>query len=133
MAISYFWTVRPSFTNMTAPRRYTQAVVTYTVTDGTDVDTTKVDITVAPVNDPPVAATDTAGVDEGGTLSLEASDLSDNDSDVENDALSITAVGDAVIRYCLARWDDHHATHMTAQRRTIGRFSYTVTDGTDPS
>ena len=49
-----------------------------------------------PVNDPPVAAGDSETVDEGDTLYIEASALLVNDTDVENDTLSITGVGDAV-------------------------------------
>ena len=68
----------------------------YTISDGTDTDTATVMITVAPVNDPPIAGTDTASVDEGATLSVEASALLANDTDAENDTLSITTVGVAV-------------------------------------
>ena len=68
---------------------------TYTISDGTESATASVTITVSPVNDPPVGVGDTLAVQEGGTVSVQAQRLLDNDSDAERDALSITAVGDA--------------------------------------
>ncbi len=47
-------------------------------------------------NDAPIAADDTATVDEGGSIDITASTLLANDSDAEDDALTITAVGSAV-------------------------------------
>ena len=86
----------------------TTGSLSYSVSDGTDTVTAMVTITVDPVNDPPVAVGDTAAVDEGGTLSLEASALLDNDTDAEDDPLSIVAVGDAVNGTVLPGRDDHH-------------------------
>ena len=68
----------------------------YVISDGTAIDTATVIITVRPVNDLPLAGADTAAVDEGDALSIEASTLLGNDTDAENDTLSITAVGDAL-------------------------------------
>ena len=102
----------------------------YTVTDGTDTDTNTVAITVAPVNDPPVAVGDTGAVDEGDTLSVETSALLDNDTDAENDTLSITAVGDAVNG--TVSLDGTTITYEhDGSETTTGSFSYTIADGTD--
>ena len=51
-----------------------------------------VTVTVTPVNDAPVANGDTAGTDEDTPVSIPHSALLANDTDVENDALTITGV-----------------------------------------
>ena len=101
----------------------------YTVSDGTDTDTAIVTITVTPVNDPPNAVGDTGVVDEGDTLSFEASALLGNDTDAENDALSITAVGDAVNGTVSIDGTTIVYVHDGSET-TTGSFSYTVSDGT---
>ena len=102
----------------------------YTVSDGIDTDSTMVTITVTPVNDLPVAVSDTGAVDEGGTLSFEAAALLDNDTDAENDTLSLTAVGDAVNGRVFL--DDTTITYEhDGSETTTGGFSYTVSDGID--
>ena len=102
----------------------------YIVSDGTDTAAGAVEVAVTPVNDPPVAVADTAEVDEGGTLSVEASVLLNNDNDSEGDTLSVTSVGDAVNgNVSLAGTTiiyEHDGFETTA-----GRFSYVVSDGTD--
>ena len=102
---------------------------TYTVTDGTETDITTVAITVASVNDPPVAVSDTATMDEGGTLSIEAPALLQNDADAENDPLSITVVEDPVNG--TVSLDGATITYRhDGSETTTGGFTYTVTDGT---
>ena len=103
---------------------------TYTITDGTDSATALVTITVSPVDDPPVAVADVIAVQEGGTVSVQAHQLLNNDSDVEGDALRITAVGDAVNG--LATLDGGTITYEhDGSETTTGGFTYTATDGTD--
>ena len=87
-------------------------------------------ITVRPVNDLPVAVGDTASVDEGDALSIEASALLANDTDAENDTLSITAVGDAVNGTVSLDGTTISYTHDGSEA-TAGSFSYTISDGTD--
>ena len=108
----------------------TEAGFSYTVTDGVSSDTAVVDITVTPVNDPPVAVADAVIVDEGGTLHLEATELLDNDSDTENDTLSITWVGDAIngkvsLEGATVKFE------QDGSETTTGSFSYAVSDGED--
>ena len=103
---------------------------TYTVTDGTDTATVLVTIAVSPVNDPPVGVNDALTVQEGDTVSVQAHELLANDSDVERDVLSITAVGDAANG--LVTLDGNTITYRHDGSETItGSFTYTVTDGTD--
>ncbi|WP_171032350.1 tandem-95 repeat protein, partial [Polaribacter aestuariivivens] len=65
--------------------------VTYTATDGTDTATSTLDITVLPVNDSPVALTDTNSTNEDTPLNvLAANGLLKNDTDPENDPLTVT-------------------------------------------
>ena len=102
----------------------------YTASDGVDFDTATVTITVTPVNDPPVAAADTATVAKGNALPIEASVLLRNDTDAENDPLSITAVGDAVNGTVVL--DGMTITYEhDGSETTSGSFLYTVSDGTD--
>ena len=105
---------------------------TYTISDGTDTFTATATITVTPVNDPPIAVVDSATVDEGDTLSIEASALLDNDTDAENDTLSITSVGDGVNGTVLL--DGMTITYEhDGSETTTGSFTYTISDGTDTS
>ena len=67
----------------------------YTVSDGTTTIDGTVNVTVGPVNDAPVAVADSASTEEDRPLTIEVSDLLENDSDVEEDTLSISAVGNA--------------------------------------
>ncbi|MCP5082216.1 MAG: tandem-95 repeat protein, partial [Alphaproteobacteria bacterium] len=63
--------------------------VTYTISDGNGAtDTATVSITVNPVNDGPDAVNDTASVDEDSAVTI---NVLANDSDIEGDALSVTA------------------------------------------
>ncbi len=110
----------------------TTAGFSYTMTDGPETSTATVAITVVPVNDPPVAVADTEAVDEGGTLSLAASSLLENDSDAENDRLSITSVGDALNGK--VSLNGASVTYEHDGSETIaGSFTYTVSDGKDAS
>ena len=101
----------------------------YTVSDGTDTSTATATITVNPVNDPPVAVGDSATVDEGDTISIEASALLDNDTDAEDDTLSITSVVDGVNGKVSLNGMAITYEHDGSRRS----FDYTVSDGTDTS
>ncbi|WP_166419768.1 Ig-like domain-containing protein [Pseudoalteromonas sp. Z1A8] len=66
-----------------------QATVNYTLTDGTDLTSGVLTITVTPVNDAPIANPDTATILEDATATN--INVLSNDTDVENDTLSISA------------------------------------------
>ena len=103
---------------------------TYTASDGVDTATATVTITVMPVNDPATGVGDTAVVDEGGTLQMQTRDLLVNDSDAEGDALSISAVGEALNG--TVRMDGTTITYVhDGSETTSGGFAYTVSDGVD--
>ena len=103
---------------------------TYTVTDGTDSTTALVTVTVGPVNDPPVGVDDALAVREGGAISIDARKLLENDTDAEDDALSITAVGDAANGLVTLDGSTVIYRHDGSETTSAG-FSYTVSDGTD--
>ncbi|MER2491972.1 Ig-like domain-containing protein [Catenovulum sediminis] len=64
------------------------ATINYTISDGSGgTDTATVNLTINPVNDHPVAVLDTVSVDEDTQITI---DVLANDTDVENDALTIT-------------------------------------------
>jgi VCBS repeat-containing protein len=64
---------------------------TYHASDGPlDSNVATVSITVNAVNDPPVANDDTGTVEEGGTLNVAAPGVLGNDSDPENDTLTVS-------------------------------------------
>ncbi|MBB06378.1 MAG: hypothetical protein CML03_12855 [Pseudooceanicola sp.] len=100
--------------------------ISYTVSDGAGgTDTATVSITVNPVNDAPVAVDDDASGDEDTAITI---DVLANDTDVDGDTLSISAVGtpangtaevvDGKIVYTPN--DDFNGTDT---------FTYTVSDG----
>ena len=101
---------------------------TYTVNDGSADATGEVVVDVAPVNDPPIAAADRTTVDEGGTVSLQVSELLANDTDVDSETFAFTGVGGAVngtVRLDGAIITYEHDGSQTA----AGGFTYTITDG----
>ena len=100
---------------------------TYTVIDGIRASTVTVTVTVMPVNDPPIGGADTATVDEGGMLSIAALD---NDSDAEEDTLTITAVGNAVNGRAWLEGTSIRYEHNGSESDT-DTFSYVISDGTD--
>ena len=104
---------------------------TYTVSDGTATDTATVTITVTAANDAPVAANDSASVAEGGSVDIASSTLLANDSDAENDTLSVTAVAGAVNGTVMLSEDKATVTFThDGSETTSGSFIYTISDGT---
>ena len=102
---------------------------TYTVSDGTLANTATVTVTVTPVNDAPVATDDTRTTPEDTPLVVAPNVLLANDTDVDGNTLTITAVGSA-----------GHGTTSKAANGTItytpaanfngtDSFTYTVSDG----
>ncbi len=68
----------------------------YTVSDGALTDTGLVTVTVTGANDPPVAVDDVATTPEDTAVAIAAATLLANDTDLDGDTLSVTAVGTAV-------------------------------------
>ncbi len=100
----------------------------YTLTDEVESATGEVRVDVSPVNDPPFAVPDRVEMNEGDSLTLDVWELLKNDTDPENDALSVTAVGSALNGRVLL--DETTVTYEHDGSETIGGgFEYTVTDG----
>ena len=104
----------------------------YTANNGQDTDSATVRVAVTPVNDPPVGVADTATVDEGEEVSIEATALLDNDTDQEEDPLTITSVGNAV-NGGVALVGEAVSYRHGGSETTTGGFTYTVSDGSNSS
>jgi len=103
--------------------------ITYTVTDGTAIDIGTVNVSVASVNDVPVANPDTANATEDQPLTN--IDVLSNDSDVENDPLSI--VGTPMAEHGTVTVNPDGTLNYTPDPDYFGSdvITYTVTDGSD--
>ncbi|MHB9005112.1 MAG: tandem-95 repeat protein, partial [Coriobacteriia bacterium] len=102
---------------------------TYKVNDGTtDGNTATVSITVSSVNDAPSATADTASVDEDTTLTIAKSTLLSNDTDVDVDSLTLTAVANPV-HGSVSISGDNVIFVPTANYFGSASFEYTVSDG----
>jgi VCBS repeat-containing protein len=99
---------------------------TYTISDGSHTDTGSVAVTVTPSNDAPVAVDDTVTATNGAPQNVA---VLANDTDIDGDALSVTAVttpghGTAVIQ------PDSSITYTpTAGYQGSDGFDYTASDG----
>jgi VCBS repeat-containing protein len=101
----------------------------YTMSDGKGgTDTGFVAVNVAPVNDKPVAVNDTAATNEDTQVTILASNLLANDTDVEGDTLSITGVGKPE-NGTVALVSGNPVFTPTANFNGTGSFSYTISDG----
>ena len=82
------------------------------------------------INDPPVAIDDAVAETEGQVVRIEAMDLLANNTDAEDDSLTVTGVGDAVNG--MVSLDGATITYEhDGSETTMGSFTYTVSDGAD--
>ena len=110
------------------------ATFDYTVTDGIDRETASVRVTVNAVNDVPVAKDDTFTIDEDTPLTILATDLLSNDTDVETlESLSITKVENAVNGTVSLGEEGDIQFFPDANFNETASFNYIVSDGTDYS
>jgi hypothetical protein len=100
----------------------------YTVSDGTDTASAVVSITVTAVNDAPLAVADVRTGTEDVVLTLTASSLLANDSDVEGSTLTLTGVGNATNGTVSLSGPSVVFTPTANFSGTAG-FEYTVSDG----
>ena len=105
--------------------------ITYTVSDGTDTDATgTLTITVTAVNDAPVAVTDTKTVAEDAALT--STDVIANDTDLDDDTLSLTAATTDGAGTVAVNADGLSVDYTpTANFNGTETITYTVSDGTD--
>ena len=98
----------------------------YTISDGHGgTSTATVSVAVRAVNDPPVARADAASLDEDTAATI---DVVANDSDVDHDALTVTAVG-AATSGAVTIVDAHHVAYVPApDYNGPDSFSYTISD-----
>ncbi|MES1242957.1 MAG: Ig-like domain-containing protein [Acidobacteriota bacterium] len=85
-----------------------------------------VTVTVTPVNDPPVANDDAASVAEDGSVIVT---VKTNDTDVEGDALDVTAVTSATHGAAVLNADDTVTYTPAANYSGTDSFTYTLSDG----
>jgi Ca2+-binding RTX toxin-like protein len=105
------------------------ASFTYTVSDGQGGSTTAtVNVNVTAVNDAPVAGNDSVTTSEDTPLVLAAAALLGNDTDVDGNPLSVTAVGNAT-HGTVALSNGNITFTPAANYSGPASFTYTVSDG----
>ncbi len=102
---------------------------TYTITDGSLTSTATVNLTINGVNDAPVAGDDSASANKNTPLTLLATNLLANDTDVDSSTLSITAVSNAVNGSVTLNGSGNVVFTPTAGFTGNGSFNYTLSDG----
>jgi VCBS repeat-containing protein len=107
---------------------------TYTANDGSGTSAVAtVNITVKPVNDVPLAANDAYDIDEDGTLTIPATGVLGNDSDLEGSALSAVLVSGPMHGSLTLNPDGSFTYTPSANYNGIDGFSYVANDGTGDS
>ncbi|MGF1582582.1 MAG: Ig-like domain-containing protein, partial [Gemmataceae bacterium] len=109
---------------------------TYTLSDGALTDTATVTVTITGVNDAPVAIDDMATTDEDTAVNIPVTDLLANDSDPENDPLTVTSV-DATATVGTVVFDGTTVTYdpngmfaaLNVGETATDTFTYTLSDG----
>ena len=104
-----------------------QATINYTLTDGTDTANGVLTITVTPVNDAPVANPDTATILEDAAATN--INVLSNDTDIENDTLSITSVNADVGAISSSGANVVYTPEANFNGQVI--VNYILSDGTD--
>ncbi|MFN1634556.1 tandem-95 repeat protein, partial [Vibrio harveyi] len=103
-----------------------EATVTYVVTDGALTDEATVTVTVNPINDAPVAVNDTVTTDEDTAVTI---DVLANDSDPENDTLTITAASVPAEQGTVTIVDGKLVFTPAENFNGDATISYTISDG----
>ncbi|RYD91625.1 MAG: tandem-95 repeat protein, partial [Sphingobacteriales bacterium] len=100
----------------------------YTISDGKGgVSTATVSLVVTPVNDAPIAVNDSVSTRVGSALTVAASTLLANDSDIEKDSFAITSVQNPV-NGTVSLSGTNIIFTPTAGYEGQGSFTYNVTD-----
>ncbi|SQA34703.1 RTX toxin [Vibrio harveyi] len=102
------------------------ATISYTISDGQLTDDATVAVTVNPVNDAPVAVDDTVTTDEDTAVTI---DVLANDSDPENDQLTITNASVPAEQGTVAIVDGKLVFTPAENFNGDATISYTVSDG----
>ncbi|MDF6016896.1 Ig-like domain-containing protein, partial [Vibrio harveyi] len=102
------------------------ATISYTISDGQLSDDATVAVTVNPVNDAPVAVNDTVSTDEDTAVTI---DVLANDSDPENDTLTITAASVPAEQGTVAIVDGKLVFTPAENFNGDATISYTISDG----
>jgi VCBS repeat-containing protein len=103
---------------------------TYTISDGQGgTSTATVTVTVAPVNDAPVAADESYSLAEDSSLTVPATGVLSNDSDVENDALTAILVNGPSHGALSLNPDGSFSYTPAANFNGMDRFGYSANDG----
>ena len=106
----------------------------YIATDGTDLSNSAlVTVNVAAVNDAPVAVADTLSATEDTPVTFTAVQLLGNDTDVENDSLTIASVAQGSNGFVVLNSNGSVTFTPAANFTGVADFSYIATDGTDLS
>src|SRR5262249_28071107 len=106
------------------------ASFSYTIDDGQGgTATATVDVDVAAVNDAPVAANNAVTTTEDTPGGISPATLTGNDSDVDGDALTVSAVGNAVHGTVSIDGSGNVVFTPAANYNGQASFSYTVSDG----
>ncbi|WP_253650915.1 Ig-like domain-containing protein, partial [Vibrio sp. Y29_XK_CS5] len=102
------------------------ATISYTISDGQLTDDATVAITVDPVNDAPVAVNDAVSTDEDTAVTI---DVLANDSDPENDTLTITAASVPAEQGTVTIVDGKLVFTPAENFNGDATISYTISDG----
>ncbi|MFZ3401652.1 tandem-95 repeat protein, partial [Vibrio harveyi] len=102
------------------------ATISYTISDGQLTDDATVAVTVNPVNDAPVAVNDTVATDEDTAVTI---DVLANDSDPENDQLTITNASVPAEQGTVAIVDGKLVFTPAENFNGDATISYTISDG----
>ncbi len=106
----------------------------YLVNDGTDdSEVATVTITVNPVNDVPVAANDEYSMDEDSTLTVDATGVLANDTDIDNPSLTATIVAQPQHGTVTLNADGSFVYTPAANFSGVDGFSYLAGDGSASS
>ncbi|SVD04025.1 uncharacterized protein METZ01_LOCUS356879, partial [marine metagenome] len=103
--------------------------LSYSVGDGVNAVANAGTITVTAVNDAPDTLADSAGTNEDSAVSILASALLSNDSDVEGDTLTLTGVSNAVNGGVALDGNGDVVFTPDADFNGSATFDYTVSDG----
>lgn len=101
---------------------------TYQVSDGNATALATVNVIITPVNDAPLAFPDAFTVDQGGTLEIATPGVLGNDTDVENDPLSVS-LDDGPVNGQVTLNPDGSLTYIHDDSKTLtDSFTYEVAD-----